>query len=420
MIPAPAGPPGDILRIWRRRRHLSQLDLALEAEISQRHLSCLESGRARPSRAMLLRLAERLGIPLRERNALLVAAGYAPVFAARSLDDPALAPARRAVARILDGHAPYPALAVDRHWTLIAANAAVAPLLDGVDPALLAGPVNVLRLSLHPGGLAPRILNLREWRAHLLDRLRQQVAASGDPVLARLADELAAYPAPPDVPSHAASCDGGGVAVPLVLAVPAGRLSLLSTTTVFGTPVDITLAELALEAFFPADPETAALPPPARPAARPGADRPLDGDRFMSVPAYAVAHLRDVALGPAIATYLAGIDATLAPFGGRFLIHGARPEPLEGDFAGDLVVIAFPDRAAARAWYESPAYRAILPLRTAHSDGVVVLIDGVSPTTAPPTPSPAGRPRGRGLRPTEHGANTPLALSGRRSVAQPG
>ncbi len=259
MIPAPAGPPGDILRIWRRRRHLSQLDLALEAEISQRHLSCLESGRARPSRAMLLRLAERLGIPLRERNALLVAAGNAPVFAARSLDDPALAPARRAVARILDGHAPYPALAVDRHWTLIAANAAVAPLLDGVDPALLAGPVNVLRLSLHPGGLAPRILNLRAWRAHLLDRLRQQVAASGDPVLARLADELAAYPAPPDVPSHAASCDGGGVAVPLVLAVPAGRLSLLSTTTVFGTPVDITLAELALEAFFPADPETAAL-----------------------------------------------------------------------------------------------------------------------------------------------------------------
>jgi len=257
MIVAAAGPPGDILRAWRRRRRLSQLDLALEAEISQRHLSCLESGRARPSRAMLLHLAERLGIPLRDRNALLLAAGYAPVFAERSLDDPALAPARRAVTRILDGHAPYPALAVDRHWTLIAANAVVGPLLDGVDPALLAPPVNVLRLSLHPGGLAPRILNLGEWRAHLLDRLRQQVAASGDPILARLVDELAAYPAPTEAPPGIG--DGAGVAMPLVLALPAGRLSLLSTTTVFGTPVDITLSELAVEAFFPADPETAAL-----------------------------------------------------------------------------------------------------------------------------------------------------------------
>ncbi|KMO36895.1 helix-turn-helix domain-containing protein [Methylobacterium aquaticum] len=255
-MPRAAGPPGDILRAWRRRRHLSQLALALEAEISQRHLSCLESGRARPSRAMLLHLAERLGIPLRERNALLLAAGYAPVFAERALDDPALALARRAVARILDGHAPYPALAVDRHWTLLAANAAVAPLLDGIEAALLAPPVNVLRLSLHPGGLAPRILNLGEWRAHLLDRLRQQVTASGDPVLARLLDELAAYPAPA---GSDGSGDGAGVAVPLVLAVPAGRLSFLSTTTVFGTPVDITLAELAVEAFFPADPETAAL-----------------------------------------------------------------------------------------------------------------------------------------------------------------
>ncbi len=256
MILGTAGPPGDILRAWRRRRHLSQLALALEAEISQRHLSCLESGRARASRAMLLHLAERLGIPLRERNALLLAAGYAPVFAERALDDPALAPARRAVARILDGHAPYPALAIDRHWTLLAANAALAPLLDGVDPALLAPPVNVLRLSLHPGGLAPRILNLGEWRAHLLDRLHRQGTASGDPGLARLLDELSAYPAPeaPDGPG-----DGAGVAVPLVLAVPAGRLSFLSTTTVFGTPVDITLAELAVEAFFPADPETAAL-----------------------------------------------------------------------------------------------------------------------------------------------------------------
>src|SRR3712207_4753499 len=161
---------GDHLREWRQRRRMSQLELALEAEISTRHLSFLETGRASPSREMVLHLAERLGVPLRERNVLLVAAGYAPVFAARSLDDPALKEARAAVDLVLKGHEPYPALAVDRHWTLVAANAAVPPLLAAVAPALLEPPVNVLRLGLHPEGLAPLIENLAEWRGHLLSR----------------------------------------------------------------------------------------------------------------------------------------------------------------------------------------------------------------------------------------------------------
>jgi transcriptional regulator with XRE-family HTH domain len=248
---------GDHLRAWRQRRRLSQLDLALEAEVSQRHLSTIESGRSRPSRGMVLRLAERLDVPLRERNLLLLAAGYAPVFPERALDDPALGPARRAVDLVLRGHEPYPALAIDRHWTLVAANAAVGPLLRGVaDPALLAGPVNVLRLSLHPRGLAPRIANLAAWRGHLLDRLHRQVAASGDPVLAELMRELAAYPAPE---RPAPEPNGAGLVVPLDLDTEAGRLSLLSTTTVFGTPLDVTLSELALESFFPADARTAGI-----------------------------------------------------------------------------------------------------------------------------------------------------------------
>lgn len=247
---------GDHLRDWRRRRRLSQLDLALEAEISQKHLSFVESGRSTPSREMVLTLAERLQVPLRERNLLLLAAGYAPLFPERSLDDPEMAAARRAVDLVLKGHEPYPAIAVDRRWTLVAANAAVPPLLEGIaEPALLAPPVNVLRLSLHPGGLAPRILNLPEWRGHLLDRLRHQVDATGDPALIRLLHELAAYPAggaPESAPD-----DLAGVAVPLRLASPAGPLSFISTTTIFGTPVDVTLSELAVEAFFPADEATA-------------------------------------------------------------------------------------------------------------------------------------------------------------------
>jgi transcriptional regulator with XRE-family HTH domain len=256
-VTTPVRPFGAYLRIWRQRRRMSQLDLALDAEISQKHLSFVESGRSSPSREMVLRLAERLQMPLRERNALLLAAGYAPEFAERALDDPGLKPARDAVDLILRGHEPYPALAVDRHWRLVAANGAVPPLLAGVaEQSLLTPPVNVLRLSLHPGGLAPQIMNLGEWRSHLLDRLRHQIEITADAVLARLLRELEAYPMPPDG-SAAKTRDYAGLVVPLQLATPRGVLSLFSTTTVFGTPVDVTLSELAIEAFFPADGATA-------------------------------------------------------------------------------------------------------------------------------------------------------------------
>lgn len=269
-LPAPA-PFGQLLRQWRQQRRLSQLDLALDAEISARHLSYLETGKSQPSREMLLRLAERLQVPLRERNAMLIAAGYAPMFPERPLTDASMAPARRAIERVLAGHEPFPALAVDRHWTLVMANAAVAPLLAGVSPALLEGPVNVLRLSLHPEGLAPRIVNLPHWRSHLLARLHQQIEASADPVLRALLDELQDYPVPP-APQVAGPLppqdDLGGVAMTLQLATGHGVLSFISTTTVFGTPVDLTLAELALETFFPADAHTAeALPALFNPAA---------------------------------------------------------------------------------------------------------------------------------------------------------
>ena len=254
-----AQPVGDLLREWRQRRRLSQLDLAGEADISTRHLSFVESGRAQPSRDMVLHLAERLDVPLRERNVLLVAAGYAPVFRERPLADPALASACRAVDLVLKGHEPYPALAVDRHWTMVAANGAVAAMVAGADASLLQAPVNVLRLSLHPKGLAPRIGNLPEWRAHLLERLRWQVEVSADPVLSELLKELRGYPAPPAARSRKPGDHGefAGVAVPVQFVTDAGTLSFFSTTTVFGTPIDITLSELALEAFFPADAVTA-------------------------------------------------------------------------------------------------------------------------------------------------------------------
>ena len=252
-------PVGEHLRQWRQRRRLSQLDLACEADISTRHLSFLETGRSLPSRDMVLHLAERLEIPLRERNQLLTAAGYAPVFPERPLDDPALRAARKAVDLVLAGHEPYPALAVDRRWLLVAGNAALGPLLAGVEPALLQPPVNVLRLALHPGGLAPRTANLLQWRGHLLARLRRQIDLTADPVLAELASELAAYPLPGGLAARppAADADLAGVAVPFQLVSEGGLLSFISTVTVFGTPVDITLAELALESFFPADAATA-------------------------------------------------------------------------------------------------------------------------------------------------------------------
>jgi len=252
---------GDHLREWRQRRRLSQLDLALEAEISTKHLSFLETGRAQPSRDMVLRLAERLDVPLRERNVLLVSAGFAPVFPQRPLADPALGPARKAIDLVLKGHEPYPAIAIDRHWTLVAHNAAVPPLFAGADAALLEPPVNVLRLSLHPKGLAPRIANLGEWRAHLLTRLRQQIDVTADGELVRLLDELSSYPAPggAKAPRATVNDEYAVIVVPLRFITDAGTLSLFSTTTIFGTPVDITLSELAIESFFPADAATAEL-----------------------------------------------------------------------------------------------------------------------------------------------------------------
>jgi transcriptional regulator with XRE-family HTH domain len=251
---------GDFVRRWRKHRGLSQLDLAVEAEISQKHLSFVESGRSAPSRDMVLQLAEHLDIPLRDRNTMLMAAGFAPIFRDRPLTDPALARAMATIERLLKAHEPYPALTVDRHWTLVSANDALRPLLAAVDPALMKPPVNVLRVSLHPRGLAPLIVNHAEWRAHLLERLRRQIRATGDQTLDALLRELTDYSAGPVrlASHHAPSATADDVAVPLKLRTHRGVLSFLSTITVFGTPTEIALSELSLEALYPADPETAA------------------------------------------------------------------------------------------------------------------------------------------------------------------
>ncbi|HET7716675.1 MAG TPA: helix-turn-helix transcriptional regulator [Bauldia sp.] len=250
---------GEQIREWRRRRRMSQLDLAVESEISSRHLSFLETGRSRPSREMVLRLADRLRVPLRDQNRMLVAAGHAPVFPERRLDDEALRTAREAVDLVLRGHEPYPALAVDRHWTMLAANRAIPPLLAGVSPTLLEPPVNVLRLSLHPDGLAKRIANLSEWREHVLGRLRRDVESSADTKLFALFGELSALSVPSSTPRDRSNPTAAAPVVPLRLRVGDRTLSLFSMTTVFGTPVDLTLSELAIESFFPADAETAGV-----------------------------------------------------------------------------------------------------------------------------------------------------------------
>jgi transcriptional regulator with XRE-family HTH domain len=249
-------PFGDYLRHWRQHRRLSQLDLAQEAEISTRHLSFVETGRSLPSREMVLRLAERLDVPLRERNALLVAAGYAPMYRELSLDDPVQAAAKQAVKLILKSHEPYPALAVDRHWNLVASNSMLPHLLAGADPSLLQPPVNVLRLSIHPQGLASRIVNLAQWRNHLFERLRQQIHATGDTVLTELLEELRGYPLPEGADNLQLEGEHIALVMPLQFRSSFGVLSFISTTTVFGTPVDVTLQELALETFFPADAHT--------------------------------------------------------------------------------------------------------------------------------------------------------------------
>lgn len=244
---------GDHLRAWRQRRRRSQLDLALDAEISARHLSFMETGRSRPSRDMVLRLAAELDVPLRDRNALLLAAGYAPAYADRPLDDAGLAVARDAIGTLLAAQEPFPALAVDRHWNLVIANAAGQRLMQGVAAHLLTPPINVLRLSLHPEGAAPRIENLAEWKAHLLHRLHKQFEASADPFLLDLIAELRGYPAPP-----LKERTGIALAVPLCIRSAKGPMSFLSTTLLFGAPRDVTLSELAIEIFLPADADTVA------------------------------------------------------------------------------------------------------------------------------------------------------------------
>ena len=249
---------GSLLRDWRQRRRMSQMDLSLEAEVSTRHLSFVETGRSKPSRELVLHLAEHLDVPLRERNALLLAAGYAPSYAQSPLDAGAMAPVRAALDAILAGHEPFPAIVVDRRWDLVTANRPAFTLLaEGVDPALLAPPINTLRLVLHPDGLAPRVANLGEYSAHLLDRLRRQANASGDEGLVALHEELAGYPGVrDDGPVHASPADL--LFVPLVLRTGSETLTFFSTIATFGTALDITIAELAIESFFPADAATAA------------------------------------------------------------------------------------------------------------------------------------------------------------------
>jgi transcriptional regulator with XRE-family HTH domain len=238
---------------------MSQLELASDADISARHLSCLETGRSRPDLQMLLHLAMCLDVPLRERNVLLRAAGFTPVFQERPFNEPILDQVRRSIETVLAAYDPYPALAVDRHWTMRAANRAVAHLVAGADLTLLRPPVNVLRLLLHPAGLASRIVNLAQWRAHVIARLRRQIEVSGDAVLMDLLEELRDYPVPRGVGLPGRETEAELLAIPFRLATIDGVLSFFSTTTLFGTPVDITVSELAIDAFLPADSATAEI-----------------------------------------------------------------------------------------------------------------------------------------------------------------
>ena len=242
------------LRRWRTRRRLSQLDLAIRADTTQRYLSFLEQGRSRPGRAMVVRLAESLGLSLRERNALLLAAGFAPIYTESSLDAPELGPVREALERILQGHLPYPAVVVRPFGELVAANTAFSVLTEGAAPALLRPPVNVLRLALHPDGLARRVVNLAEWGRHITGSLRNQLWQSPDPGLEEYIAELDGY-----LPEAYQQAEHLGFAVPLRLRVPEGELRLITTLTSFATAVDVTLSELRLEAFLPADETTARI-----------------------------------------------------------------------------------------------------------------------------------------------------------------
>jgi transcriptional regulator with XRE-family HTH domain len=255
---------GDLLREWRQRRRLSQLDLAIAANVSSRHLSFVETGRSRPTSEMIMHLAEHLDVPLRERNALLLAGGYAPAFPERGLSEPELKTVRDALHKVLTGHEPYPAVVVNRWWELVDANPAISLFTRQAAPGLLEPPVNVLRLSLHPDGMAPRIANLRQWRTHLLTRLHRQVESTGDQRLAALHAELGAYPGGESESTRPSAL--ADIVVPLRYRTENTELSFISITAMVGTPMDITVSELAIESFYPADETTAAalLPGPAR------------------------------------------------------------------------------------------------------------------------------------------------------------
>lgn len=246
---------GDLLRAWRKRRGTSQLELASAAGVSARHLSFVENGRSAAGREVVLRLAESLGLNLRERNELLLAAGYAPVYRETGLAEPRMAAVRDMVRRVLAAHAPYPAVVLDRYWNRVDANEPAALFGAGVAPELLTEPVNLMRVCLHPEGLAPRIANLGEWRAHLLSRLRGQIATTGDPRLGALYDEVVRYPCG-QVEPHVELPGPGDIAIALRLRYEGGELAFFSTVSTFGTPLDVTVAELAIESFFPADEET--------------------------------------------------------------------------------------------------------------------------------------------------------------------
>ncbi len=254
--PTPDG-AGNALRAWRERRRLSQIELSGAADISTRHLSFIETGRARPSRRVLLRLAEELAIPLRGRNALLLAAGFAPAYPETPLADPVMRPVRDALDRIVTLHDPYPALVVDRLWNVVTANISAVSLLEGVAPELLSPPVNVMRVSLHPRGLAPRTRNFAAWAGYLTGQLRQQVENSGDADLQALLDEVSHYPGVPSEPPPPGPADR--VIVAVRFATPDGDLALFTTIATLGAPTDVTAAELAIETFYPADEPTAAL-----------------------------------------------------------------------------------------------------------------------------------------------------------------
>jgi transcriptional regulator with XRE-family HTH domain len=256
---APAGKGvGPLLRAWRERRRVSQLELALRADSSARHISFVETGRSRPSEEMVLRLAEHLDVPVRERNSLLLAAGYAPHYPETPLDDPALGPLREGLERLIQGYEPYPALVVDARYTVVAANRGITMLLDGVPESLLQPPLNAMRLTLHPQGMAPRIRNLGEWRGHLLAQMERQIALHRSEPLRALYEEVAAYPAPEtaddgDEPSPPVPY----FALPMRIEHDGRVLSFVSSISTFNTPIDVTVSELAIETFLPADPATA-------------------------------------------------------------------------------------------------------------------------------------------------------------------